>query len=252
MQEMQVRSLGREGPTCHGTIKPVCHNYWACALEPASHNCRRPLPRARALEQERPLPWEVWAPQWESSLHSPRLEKKPCGGKDPAQPKINLKIKKKKNRKTKKHGAQNTEWRITRQKKHNWCQSPLGSFECRWVPRDEEVTVYWRTQIYGLCPHTGRGREPKARPKAGHWKDGTFVKKSPEKWCTVSRKEARKSFVFLVLWWKRPQWEILTLSLLKGRVWRFKIFTQGTEIPTLISDLWSHQSLHWHKGQPSL
>ena len=96
MQEMQVRSLGREGPTCHGTIKPVCHNYWACALEPASHNCRRPLPRARALEQERPLPWEVWAPQWESSLHSPRLEKKPCGGKDPAQPKINLKIKKKK------------------------------------------------------------------------------------------------------------------------------------------------------------
>ena len=57
---------------------------------------------------------------------------------------------------------------------------------------------------------------------------------------------------FLVLWWKRPQWEILTLSLLKGRVWRLKIFTQGTEIPTLISDLWSHQSLHWHKGQPSL
>ena len=25
-------------PTCHGTIKPVCHNYCVCALEPGGHN----------------------------------------------------------------------------------------------------------------------------------------------------------------------------------------------------------------------
>ena len=38
MQGTQVRSLIREDPTCCGATKPVCHNYWACALEPASHN----------------------------------------------------------------------------------------------------------------------------------------------------------------------------------------------------------------------
>ena len=34
----QVRALFREDPTCRGATKPVCHNYWACALEPTSHN----------------------------------------------------------------------------------------------------------------------------------------------------------------------------------------------------------------------
>ena len=38
MQGTRVRALLREDPTCHGATKPVCHNYWACALEPASHN----------------------------------------------------------------------------------------------------------------------------------------------------------------------------------------------------------------------
>ena len=33
-----VLSLVREDPTCHRATKPVCHNYGACALEPASHN----------------------------------------------------------------------------------------------------------------------------------------------------------------------------------------------------------------------
>ena len=27
-----------EDPTCHGATKPVCHNYWACALEHGSCN----------------------------------------------------------------------------------------------------------------------------------------------------------------------------------------------------------------------
>ena len=33
-----VRALVREDPTCRGATKPVRHNYWACALEPATHN----------------------------------------------------------------------------------------------------------------------------------------------------------------------------------------------------------------------
>ena len=37
------------------------------------------MPKACALEQEKPLQWEAWAPQLEKSLHS---------DKDAAQPKI--------------------------------------------------------------------------------------------------------------------------------------------------------------------
>ena len=74
MQETQVRALVREDPTCRGAAKPMCHNYWACALEPASHNywAREPqllspqatttearTPRARAPQQEKPLQWEA-------------------------------------------------------------------------------------------------------------------------------------------------------------------------------------------------
>ena len=33
-----VRSLVLEDPTCLGATKPVYHSYWACALEPRSHN----------------------------------------------------------------------------------------------------------------------------------------------------------------------------------------------------------------------
>ena len=38
MQGTQVWALVREDPTCCGATKPVCHNYQACALEPARHN----------------------------------------------------------------------------------------------------------------------------------------------------------------------------------------------------------------------
>ena len=38
MQGARVQSLVQEDPTCCGTTKPVCHNYWACALEPTHHN----------------------------------------------------------------------------------------------------------------------------------------------------------------------------------------------------------------------
>ena len=42
MQGTQVRALIREDPTCRRAAKPVRHNYWACALEPASHNYQSP------------------------------------------------------------------------------------------------------------------------------------------------------------------------------------------------------------------
>ena len=38
MQGTRVRSLVREDTTCRRATKPMCHNYWACALEPMSHN----------------------------------------------------------------------------------------------------------------------------------------------------------------------------------------------------------------------
>ena len=38
MQGTRVQSLVQEDPRCRGATKPVCCNYWACALELASHN----------------------------------------------------------------------------------------------------------------------------------------------------------------------------------------------------------------------
>ena len=38
MHGTRVRALVWEDPTRHGATKPVCHNYWACALEPTCHN----------------------------------------------------------------------------------------------------------------------------------------------------------------------------------------------------------------------
>ena len=38
VQGTRVRALVWEDPTCGGAMKLVRHNYWACALEPTSHN----------------------------------------------------------------------------------------------------------------------------------------------------------------------------------------------------------------------
>ena len=38
LQGIQVLSLVRQDPACLRPTKPVCHSYWACALEPTSHN----------------------------------------------------------------------------------------------------------------------------------------------------------------------------------------------------------------------
>ena len=38
MQGTRVWGLVREDPICHGATKPMCHNYWACVLEPVNYN----------------------------------------------------------------------------------------------------------------------------------------------------------------------------------------------------------------------
>ena len=45
MQGTRVRSLVGEDPTLCGATKPMRHNYWACALKPASHNCWSHVPQ---------------------------------------------------------------------------------------------------------------------------------------------------------------------------------------------------------------
>ena len=97
MQETWVRFLIQEDPTCLGTAKPMCHNYWACALEPGSCNywvqmpqLLKPLsPRAHAPQQEKLQQWEACILQLESRPCTQQLEKSPCSNEDPAEPKIN-------------------------------------------------------------------------------------------------------------------------------------------------------------------
>ena len=72
MQGARVRALVREDPTCRGASKPVHRNYWACALQPASHHywahvlptTEAHMPRARAPQQEKPPQWEAGTLQW--------------------------------------------------------------------------------------------------------------------------------------------------------------------------------------------
>ena len=72
MQGTWVRSLVQQDSTCCGAAKPVCHNYWTCALEPSGCNywahmpqvLKAVHPRACALQQEKPPQWEACAPQW--------------------------------------------------------------------------------------------------------------------------------------------------------------------------------------------
>ena len=55
MQGTQVRALVQEDSTCRGATKPVCHNYWACALEPASHNYWARVPQLLKPARLKPM-----------------------------------------------------------------------------------------------------------------------------------------------------------------------------------------------------
>ena len=94
MQKTQVRSLIQDDPTCRGTAKLMCFNYWASALELRSnYGAHTPqlgeptCPRACALRQEKPPQWEACTPLIESS-RSPQLEKSPCCNEDRVQSKM--------------------------------------------------------------------------------------------------------------------------------------------------------------------
>ena len=118
MQETQVRSLVQEDPTCRGATKPVCHNYWACALELASQNywartpqllkperSRAPMlqllslhaattevrvPRACAPQEEKPPQWEARTPQQRVAPACRNQRKPACSNEDPTYPKIKI------------------------------------------------------------------------------------------------------------------------------------------------------------------
>ena len=66
-----------------GNLGSRHRNYWA----PGRQSLKPTRPRAHALQQEKPLKWEAWAPQLERSPHLVQLEKAPAQHKDPAQPK---------------------------------------------------------------------------------------------------------------------------------------------------------------------
>ena len=55
MQGTRVWALVREDLTCRGATKPVCHNYWACALELVSHNYWARIPQLLKLTCLEPM-----------------------------------------------------------------------------------------------------------------------------------------------------------------------------------------------------
>ena len=74
----------------------MCHNYWACALEPRSHNQWTHMPQLLKLAHSRSCAlWQKKPPYWEAHT----LENSPCSLQlekvhatthaDPTEPKIN-------------------------------------------------------------------------------------------------------------------------------------------------------------------
>ena len=97
MQGTQVRAMIQEDPTCRGATKPMCHNYWACALEPASHNYWAHAPQLlkpvhlepvlrnkRSHCNEKPAHCNEEQPPVAATRESPHV-----ATKTPTQPKIN-------------------------------------------------------------------------------------------------------------------------------------------------------------------
>ena len=80
----------RDDPTYFTATKPVCHNYWDCALEPRNPNrWGPPAPQPVLCKQEAALQEESPATAVESSPCSSQLEESPGSNQDPAQPQTN-------------------------------------------------------------------------------------------------------------------------------------------------------------------
>ena len=75
MQETGVQSLVQEGPTGCGAIKPMSHNYWACALGLGVSTTERMCPRACAQQNkhhnEKPLHHEEAQPPLVATRENP-------------------------------------------------------------------------------------------------------------------------------------------------------------------------------------
>ena len=78
--------------------QPVCHNYWACALDPMSRNCWDPSTLELCSATRKALQGEGCTTQWGRSPHLPQLERSLHSSEDPTQPKRNKIIYKKKKR----------------------------------------------------------------------------------------------------------------------------------------------------------
>ena len=96
MQGTWVRALVQEDTTCHRATKPVCHNYWACALEPMSHNYWALVPQLvkpahlePVLHNKRSHRNQEPRTATKSSPRSPQLEKAPVEQRRPNTAKIN-------------------------------------------------------------------------------------------------------------------------------------------------------------------
>ena len=75
MQGTRVQALVREDPTCRGKTKPVCHNYWACALAPACCNYWSPRASSPCPTTREATAMRSPRTATKSSPRSPQLEK---------------------------------------------------------------------------------------------------------------------------------------------------------------------------------
>ena len=94
MQEIRVRALVREDPTCRRATKPVRHNYWACALEPMSHNYWSPGAWSPCSTRREATTMRSPHTATKSSPGSPQLEKARAQQRRPNTAKNKLKKKK--------------------------------------------------------------------------------------------------------------------------------------------------------------
>ena len=70
-QDTWVQFQFWEDPTCCGAIKSMYHSYWDHVLQPL----KLTYPTVCGLQQEKPLQWETYTSQLESSPISQQLEK---------------------------------------------------------------------------------------------------------------------------------------------------------------------------------
>ena len=77
MQGTRVRALVGEDLTCRRAADPMCHSYWACALEPVSHNYWSPRAWSPCSATREATAMRNPRTATKSSTSSPQLENIP-------------------------------------------------------------------------------------------------------------------------------------------------------------------------------